>query len=302
MTDIPESPPIDLPDAVARVAEAVVGLGLRRRGAASGVLWAPGRVVTTACTLGGVSRVQVVPADGEPRVGEVRGVDPGTDLAVIAVEVDAAPVADRRDAATVRVGDAVFAAGRDASGGVHASFGHLGAVGGAWRTWRGASVERWVRLDGGLYPGLAGAAVADATGRTIGIASPALSRHHGVVLPAASVDRVVEALWTRGRIVRGWLGVAVQPVARSAVAPDAGQGGALLVTGLGDGSPAASAGLRVGDAIVAAGERPVADLRALRDALEGLEAGAPVRLSLLRGGVPLSVDVAVGERPSASRC
>src|SRR5205085_9601714 len=123
---------------------------------------------------------------------EVRGIDASTDLAVVSLPISGGanpPVAERREGPAPRVGDFVFAVGRNPSGVVHASFGHVGAAGGAWRTWRGGAVDSLVRLDGGLYPGLAGAPVAGADGRIVGVASPALSRHHGVVLPVQTVER-----------------------------------------------------------------------------------------------------------------
>ena len=139
-----------LPDAVERVAASVVGIGSRRRGIAAGVVWSAGRILTTASALGHASRVHVVRPDGETVIGEVRGTDDSTDLAVIAVATDGLPAIERGEPAAPRVGTSVFAVGRDASGAVHASFGHVGAVGGAWRTWRGGEVDRLVRLDGGL--------------------------------------------------------------------------------------------------------------------------------------------------------
>jgi len=155
---------VSLPDAVERVAASVVRIGSRRRGIAAGVVWSAGRILTTASAQGHASRVHVGRPDGETVIGEVRGTDDSTDLAVIAVATDGLAAIERGEPAAPRVGTVVFAVGRDASGAVHASFGHVGAVGGAWRTWRGGEVDRLVRLDGGLCPGLAGAPVADEAG------------------------------------------------------------------------------------------------------------------------------------------
>jgi S1-C subfamily serine protease len=189
----------------------------------------------------------------------------------------------------------VFAVGREPSGAVQASFGHVGAVGGAWRTWRGGRVERLIRLDGGLYPGLAGAAVGDASGRPLGVASAALSRHHGIVLPLETVGRVVEQLLVHGRLPHGYLGIAAQPVRalRDGIAVDG-----LLVSSLADDGPAARAGLLVGDVIVSLGGQPVGSLEGLR---ERLQVGTQVDVDVARGGRAHSVSVLVAERPHA-RC
>ena len=143
---------LQLADAVERVAASVVGLVTRRQRSA-GVLWRPGVVVASASALWRASSVAVVLPDGEQLDGTVRGVDGATDLAVVSFADRGMLAAARADDAAPRVGDAVFAVGREPSGHVQASFGRIGAVAGPWRTWRGGRVERLIRLDGGLYPG-----------------------------------------------------------------------------------------------------------------------------------------------------
>jgi len=285
--------PLPLADAVERVAASVVGVATRRqRGAA--VVWRSGVAVTSASALWRARGVTVVLPNGEQVDGTPRGADAATDLAVVAFAGDALPPAERETETGARVGDVVFAVGREPSGAVHASFGHVGAVGGPWRSWGGGRVERLIRLDGGLYPGLAGAAVADAAGRVLGVASPVFSRHHGVVLPAATIERVVEQLLAHGRVRRGHLGIAVQPV--RAQREGSGVDG-LLVSSVADDGPAARAGLLVGDVIVALGGRPVASLESLR---EGLQVGAQVDVDIARGGRAHTLSLQVAERPQAA--
>lgn len=286
--------PLQLADAVERVAASVVGLVTRRQRSA-GVVWRPGVAVGNSSALWRAGSVAVVLPDGEQVDGTVRGIDPSTDLAVVSFsDRGVAPVQPDADAA-VRVGDAVFAVGREPSGGVQASFGHVGVVAGPWRTWRGGRVERLIRLDGGLYPGLAGAAVGDAAGRTLGVASAALSRHHGVVLPVATIERVVEQLLTHGRVQRGYLGIAAQPV--RALRDGVGVDG-LLVSSVADDGPAARAGLLVGDVIVTLAGQPVGSLEGLR---ERLQVGAQVDVDIARGGRAHTLSVQVAERPH-TRC
>lgn len=252
-----------------------------------------GVAVTSASALWRGRGIAVVLPDGESVDGTLRGADAGTDLAVLSFTAQAVPAIAREAEAVVRVGDVVFAVGREASGTVQASFGHVGAVAGAWRSWRGGAIERLIRLDGGLYPGLAGAAVADATGRLLGVASPMFSRHHGVVLPVATVERVVEQLLTHGRVRQGYLGIAAQPVRaqRDGVGVDG-----LLVSSVADDGPAARAGLLVGDVIVALGGHGVNSLEALR---ERLQVGAQVQIAIARGGRAQTLAMQVAERPHA---
>ena len=293
-----------LADAVERVAACAVGLASRRRGLAAGVVWRPGLILTTLSAIGRADKVQVIQADAQAMVGEVRGIDIATDLALITVPTPQLAAVERRSLPPLRVGDFVFAVGRDASGKVHASFGHIGAAGGAWRTWRGGQVDSLLRLDGGLYPGLVGAAVADARGQFIGIASPAHSRQHGVVLPLGTLERIAGHLVDHGRVMRGYIGIAAQPVALSpamqAVAANATT--ALLVAGIGDASPAARAGLLVGDIIVSANERAIVDVETLREMLDAERIGTRLHLHLLRGGQPMDLGIDIAEHRSAGAC
>jgi len=287
--------PHPLPDSVAQLAASVVGLATRRHNGA-GVVWRPGVVVTSASLLWRASQVALVLPDGEQVQAELRGIDVATDLAALTWPDSALPAAGRVAADhAARVGDFVFAVGREASGLTQASFGHIGLVGGEWRSWRGGRVEQLIRLDGGLYPGLVGAPVATAAGQVLGIASSAFSRHHGVVLPVATVDRVLDALLAHGRVLHGYVGIAVQPV-RATLDGQATDG--LLVSSVADDGPAAQAGLLVGDVIVSIGGQPVGSLDDLR---ARLQVGATVAVRVARGGVGQDLAIVVAERP-ASRC
>jgi S1-C subfamily serine protease len=269
-----------------------------KRGAASGVLWQAGLVVTSASAVWRAVHLELALPDGEQMAGRLRGTDASTDLALIGFDeaggAGATPVA-RHDLPAPRAGDFVFAAGREPSGLVQASFGHVGAAGGEWRSWRGGRIERLIRLDGGLYPGLAGAPVADAAGRFIGIASPAFSRLHGVVIPTATIARVLPQLLAHGRVPQGYLGIAVQPV-RATLDGNGIDG--LLVSSVADDSPAARAGLLVGDVIVEVNGQATSRLEALRDQLGS--GGARLALKIARAGESVRLDIEPAERPARS--
>jgi S1-C subfamily serine protease len=283
-----------LPDSVDRLAASVLGIATRRH-SSSGLLWRDGVAVGNASALWRASSVSVVLPDGEQVPGEVRGVDGGTDLAAVTFASGSVPVAERAPDAAPRVGQFVFAVGRKPSGLVQASFGHVGAVAGEWRTWRGGRVEQLIQLDGGLYPGLDGAPVANDAGQVLGIASSAFSRHHGVVLPVTTVDRVLDQLLAHGRVQQGYIGIAAQPV-RATLDGAAVDG--LLVSSVADDGPAARAGIKVSDVIVKVGGEPVGSLEALRDRLQ---VAAQVQVLVARGGQPQELTVEVAQRPS-SRC
>ena len=201
----------------------------------------------------------------------------------------------------MRAGHFALAVGRSGEGDAIASAGLVNRASGPWQTWLGGAVDRLIRLDGGVYEGLSGAPVADAGGAVIGIATSALSRHYGIVVPASTVSRVVEALLASGHVARPWLGVGAQPVPLPAGAGAATGSTGLLISALVPGGPAERGGLLIGDIVVRAAGAAAADLPALRAALAS-SVGKTATLSILRGGEAKELQVEVGERASERRC
>jgi serine protease Do len=281
---------------------AVIG---RRHAVASGVAWRAGLVVTAAHVFRRTpAAVTLVAAGGREIAATLVGIDSPTDLALfrLADEASIAPVAFGT-AGAVQAGHLAIAVGRSAEGDTIASAGIVNRVGGPWQTWLGGPVDRLIRLDGGVYDGLSGAPVADASGEVIGTATSALSRSYGVVVPAATVNRVVDALLAHGRVTRAWLGIGAQsvPLPDAADAPGAGERSGLLITSLASGGPAERAGMLIGDIVVRAAESAAANLRELRAALAA-HVGKSVTLAVLRGGQPLELRADVGEWPGERRC
>ncbi|MEO8080874.1 MAG: trypsin-like peptidase domain-containing protein, partial [Caldimonas sp.] len=263
-----------------------------------GVAWRPGLVVTAAHVFRRTpAAVTLVAAEGRRLEATLVGIDTSTDLAVFRL-VDGAALAPVTvgDAGALRAGHLAIAVGRSGEGDAVASQGIVNRAAGPWQTWLGGEVDRLIRLDGGIYDGLSGAPVADARGQVVGIATAALSRGYGIVVPASTVSRVVDALVSRGRVARPYLGIGAQSVPL----PNGAERSGLLVTSLADGGPAERAGLLVGDIVVSAGGAPAGDLRMLRQALSA-HIGKTASLGLLRGGVPRDLDVEVGEWPAAER-
>src|SRR5581483_6090353 len=109
-------------------------------------------------------------------------------------------------------GHLALAVGRSEDSGVNASMGIISAVSGPWRTWRGGRLDQYIRLDLTMYPASSGGAVVDSAGAVIGVATSGLSRLAGLAIPAASINRVLDDILSRGRVSRGYLGVGLQPV------------------------------------------------------------------------------------------
>lgn len=287
---------------VDRTGAATVAVLGRRGAIASGCVWRPGLVVTAAHVFRRTpAALALVDASARSLPATLVGIDSATDLALFRL-ADDLPTVSPGDASTVRAGHLVIVVGRGEDGATLASSGLVNRVGGAWQTWLGGSIDCLVRLDGGVYDGLSGAPVVDAAGAVIGIATAALSRSYGMVVPSSTVARVVDALLANGRVARPWLGIGAQtvPLPEGASAA-AGEKNGLLVTSLAAGGPAERAGLLIGDIIVRAAEGAAANLRELRQALAA-HVGKTVALAVLRGGSPLALQASVGEWQGERRC
>ena len=285
---------------VDQLGAATVAVRGRHGSVASGVVWQDGLVVTAAHVFRRPpANVTLIGAAGNSIEAALVGVDTSTDIAVfrLAGEHGLLPIVPS-DAASVRAGHFAIAVGRSIEGDLIASAGMVNRAAGEWQTWLGGSLDRLIRLDGGLYDGLSGAPVADASGAVIGIATSALSRSYGIVVPASTVSRTVTALLANGHVARPWLGIGAQPVPLPA---SAGEGTGLLISSLAPGGPAERAGLLIGDIVVRAAAQVATDLRALRSTLAAY-VGRSATLSVLRGGAAKELQIEVGEWPAERHC
>ncbi len=201
----------DLSSTVELVGRSVVAINARRRIPSSGIVWRPGVVVTASHTIARDEDIGITLASGRTAAATLAGRDPTTDVAVLRLEDAAVPPVERGDDGDLQVGRLVLALGRPGPG-ITASLGIISAVGGEWRTWQGGRVERFVRLDLAIYDGFSGGPLVEAGGKVLGLNTSGLSRALALALPASTVDRVADQLLASGRVSRGYLGLAVQPV------------------------------------------------------------------------------------------
>jgi len=276
----------DLAAAVERAGRAVFSVAGRARLGSTGVHWRPGLVVTADHTVHVDEEVTITGPDGRALTARVAGRDPTIDVAVLKVDAPGVQVADVADSSAVRVGHIVLALGA----GPRASWGVVSSLG----------EGRMLHLDLTLYPGFSGGPLVDAQGRVVGINTSGASRHWQLAIPAAAVNSVVDELQRRGRIPRAYLGVSTQPVrlpepVRQRLNLD--QQTAVIVVEVQSGSPAAAAGLTIGDVIVSLGAARITDPTDLKSALRPDRVGENITASVLRGGEPKDLQVTVGERP-----
>lgn len=287
-----------LANAVAQVEPAVVALKSGQRRSASGIHWRAGILVTTEQSLGQEEEITVILADRTTRATLV-GRDSGTDLAVLRWQESAVPIAPVHAAPALQVGHLVLAVGR--SGDMHttASLGIISALGGAWRSWNGGQIDQLIRPDLSLYSGGLGSALIDLQGQLLGV-NTTTQRQQVLTIPAQTVDRVVDQLLQRGRIVRGYLGVGMQPVQLPAHFQDAfdlTEAGGVLVVSVESGSPADQAGILIGDVIVQLGDQRACDIHDVHRQLDPERVGQSLKVQMIRGGQLLEMTITVGERP-----
>jgi S1-C subfamily serine protease len=285
-------------DLVEAAAPSVVQVyGHRRPG--SGLVYASDVVLTTARSLGGEDGLHVRVHGGAAHDAQLVGWDPATNLAVVRVPgLGGTPIAP--SAAAPRVGEIGVAIARSWSNSVTATTGIISVIGGPLQTGRRRGIEQVIRTSAPMHDGFSGGAFLDASGGLIGVATAAKIRGLGVVIPAAIAWKTAGTLVEHGSVKRGYLGIAAQAVRLpedQRPAPD--RSAALLAIGITAGSPAATAGVLVGDVILEFDGRPVESPEDLLDLLGG-RAGQTVVLRIARGGKRQDVAVLVGERPESA--
>jgi serine protease Do len=280
-------------EAAETVGPAVVGLG-RGWGRGSGVVIAPGTVLTYAHNLRGVD-VTVAFADGRREAGSVAGVDVDGDVAAIAVDTGDVEPVEHGDPAALGIGSLVVALANPGGRGLRATLGMVSATGRSFRGPRGRRIRGSIEHTAPLPRGSSGGPLLDTDGRLVGVNSVRMEGGLILALPVDNALRERLAALARGEAPsRPRLGVAIAPphVARRlrrAVGLPERDG--LLVRWVEDGSPAALAGIEKGDLIVAAGGAPVT--RA--DELEPLLAGDELLLTVVRGTDERDVAVRLAE-------
>ena len=279
----------ELEEAVGSVATkagpSVVGIG-GGWGHGSGVVIIEGNVLTNAHNVRG-DQVTVVFADGRTATGEVTGADLDGDLAVVSVDTTGAPAIEWQPADAPSVGTAVFALSNRGGRGLRVTFGQVSSVGRGFRGPRGRRIAGSIEHTAPMAHGSSGGPVVDATGRFVALNTNRAGEGFYLALPAdAELRQRVEALSKGESPFRPHLGIGIIPgrmarrLRRAVGLPDRD---GLLVRVVEEGSPAAAAGLEQGDYIVKAAGADVASVDALYKAMEGLQSGATLELTLLRG-------------------
>jgi S1-C subfamily serine protease len=313
----PASPPERLPDADAfdaysrtvsgvaeRLTPSVAHLAVLRRtrrgraeGAGSGVAISPdGYMLTSAHVVAGGNRVSASFADGRELGAEVIGADPLSDLAVVRAEASDLIPAQLGDADELRVGQLVVAIGSPMGLAGTVTAGVVSALGRSLPTRSGSAgrlVENVIQTDAALNPGNSGGALADGLSRLVGINTAVAGIGLGLAVPINEATRkIVSALMSEGRVRRAYIGIVggsrpLPPKISSRLERDAG----IEVVEVVEGSPAARAGLRAEDLIVAVDGEPMADVGDLQRLMVAERIGQGIEVDVVRDGGFIKVDL-----------
>jgi len=269
----------------------------KTHGSGSGVIiHEDGYIVTNNHVIGGGIEAEIRLSDRTILIAEVIGRDPDTDLALLKVQVDRKlPVAKFGDSSAVKVGQWVLAVGNP--------FGldrtvTLGVVSGIGRENMNLSkYENFIQTDASINPGNSGGPLFNLRGEVIGINTAIINFAQGIgfAIPSNMVDRIIMQLKTGGKVVRGWLGVGIQPLT-----PKLGEkfgvedGKGILVNEVFEGDPAAVAGIKPGDIITSIGGERLESPNQLSRVVAGFGPGEEVQVQVIRDGQPLTFLVFLG--------
>jgi len=297
---------------VRRVGPAVVHVRVLRDGrsplsSGSGVVVAAdGRCLTNQHVVRGATAVEATLPDGRTLLADVVGDDAATDLAVLRLPGDPLPFAPLGDSNALRAGDLVAAVGSPYGLTWSVTAGIVSAVGRSLPSEAaGRLIEGVVQTDAALNPGNSGGPLLDAEGRVVGIATAALASAQGLcfAIPSNTAQFVLEEILRHGRVRRARIGVAAEEILLPArVARDTGLADAkgVAIHSVEAGSPAAEAGLRRGDVIVAFSDRPVTSVADLHRLLGSEAIGRVSAVTVLRAGKALRLALRPADERAAA--
>ncbi len=319
-------------DLVEARAESVLRVDARRRLPASGTAWSENLIVCAHHAVEFEDDISIGTAEGERLRAALIGRDPRIDLALLRVDAPLKP-AEWAPHAELRTGNLVIALGRPRQD-IRASLGIIAGLAGStdakrqirrmkaqfWgnmkggkKGWKGRKWRKRLAWEGGgwalalsgglihtdltMYPGFSGGPLLGVDGKVYGMNTSGFPGGVSAAIPLASISESVAALLSKGKIQTGYLGIGAQTAQLpDEVAEALDQDGGLLIVSIEAGSPAAKAGLLVGDILTALDGEPVEHIDELQMMLTRLAVGADASTQFVRGGELREGVVVIGEK------
>ena len=263
----------------------------------TGMAWQPDIVVVSEQALPRKDEFELVAPGGAILAAKLAGRDASTNIAIL--KTADSILAPAFTAAEARMGTLALAIGADGAGSVSARLGIVNLVDGEWHSRRGGLIDRRIVLDIRLAQREEGGPVIDAAGGCLGMSTFG-PRGQVIVIPYATLTRVVPQLVKDGYVSRGWLGVALQAVAvPDALRESADQGSGMMVMSVVENGPAAAAGIVAGDIILSVDGISANRFRKLARYFGGDSIGRKADVRLIRGGAIITVQTTIAERQAA---
>jgi serine protease Do len=272
----------------------------------SGVIISPdGYIITNNHVVEGANELMVTLPDKREFRGKIIGTDPKTDLAVVKVDASGLPFTRWGDSSKLQVGEYVLAIGNPFGLNSTVTLGIVSALG------RGrmgiTQYEDFIQTDAAINPGNSGGALVNTAGELVGINTAIISRtggYQGVgfAVPVSMAKPVLDSLIATGKVVRGYLGIAIQDLTPD-LAKSFGleQARGALVSSVAEDGPADRAGIKQGDVITAYQGKSIEDPATLQREVTRTPVGTKAAMKVIRNGHEQEITVTVGEQSERAR-
>lgn len=264
-----------------------------------------GYILTNYHVIKGADEINVLLSDKREFKGKVIGTDYKTELAVIKIDASNLPTIKWGDSSKLRVGEVVIAIGNPYGLNQTVTMGIVSAVG---RANVGiAEYEDFIQTDAAINPGNSGGALVNVRGELIGINTAIFSttggyQGIGLAIPSNMAKVVMESLISKGRVIRGWLGVTVQRLTPELAKQfNLKEERGVLVSDVVEGSPAEKAGIQRGDVIIEYDGRKIEEPYQLKNMTANTAPGKEVSLKVIRENRIKPIKVTIGELPEVQR-
>ncbi|MEF9672541.1 Do family serine endopeptidase AlgW [Pseudomonas sp. MWU13-2100] len=265
------------------------------------IMSSTGYLLTNNHVTAGADQIVVALKDGRETLAKVVGSDPETDLAVLKIDLPNLPSITIGRSDQIRIGDIALAIGNPFGVGQTTTMGIISATG---RNQLGLNnYEDFIQTDAAINPGNSGGALVDASGNLTGINTAIFSKSGGsqgigFAIPINLAVEVMKAIIEHGQVIRGWLGIEVQPLTQD-LAESFGLSGrpGIVVAGVFRDGPAQKAGLQLGDVILSIDGEPATDGRRSMNQVARIKPTDKVAIQVLRNGKELKLMAEIGLRP-----